>query len=132
MNFDILPMLISFHDTRPGEHATLLCNGERLLFRGDLSKFSDEKQSYLWVFEGWVAEGDRVTFVTNDREVSGVVCGRTIVVDGANNTVGADAETVSVFPAAAPAVDLPTIEQVLSSANPRAPLRPVPLKRSFG
>ena len=123
MNFEIKPTLVAFHDTRPGEYATMLCNGNRLNFRGDLCFFNNEKKQFTWVFEGWINEGDKVAFVTSDREITGVVCGHQVIIDGSNGGI------VEAAPPPVPECDLPSVEILLSTPNPRSPIRPVPLPK---
>ena len=74
MRFEITDHLILFHDTRPGEHATLFHNGMRVPFRGDESRFNDSTRRYAWAFAlPTLAAGDVLAFATADREAIGVV-----------------------------------------------------------
>lgn len=87
MRFELKTTIIVFHDNKPGECAMMFCNGCALTFRPDLSTFNDGSRIYSWAFEGQVGEGDTIVFATKDREVTGVLQGRTLVVQGATVSI---------------------------------------------
>lgn len=129
MRFEIRPPnLVVFHDSKPGEHATLFAaDGSRLPFVSEDSKFSDARREYAWAFQGRPQVGDRIVFATADREVAGIVQAGGVValevpVMGAVERGEEDDKPLDLGV-------LPSVAELLSPPYPRSRPRPVPMAR---
>lgn len=130
MKFELRPPLILFHDSRPGQHATLFGpHGQKFPFRNDASSFKDAHAQFTWAFEGEVADGDKVVFATTDREVIGRVEGNVIHVEIPAHGQEVVVHDVEDKPVAASHMPLPSIASILQPPYPRSRPRPVPMKR---
>lgn len=90
---EVRPRLVVVSGRHPGNYATLFLDGEKMVFRGELSVFDNAEKTYLWAFERRevLREGQRLVFSVADRDVIGEVAGGEISVRALKARVAKDA-----------------------------------------